>query len=132
MIRFLAPLIAEFLTLYPTVSVDLETGERMIDLVEENIDLAIRPVPLPDSTLVVRKLTPWRHILCCSPSYLQLHPEPRLPSDLAQHNCIQYALYPYGNEWRFEGPDGSRQVRVSLRSRHRRNGGDEGFSSWRL
>jgi DNA-binding transcriptional LysR family regulator len=56
--RFLAPVIGEFLTLYPEVSVELTIGERMVDLVDEGFDLAIRPVLPPDSSLIVRRLTP--------------------------------------------------------------------------
>jgi DNA-binding transcriptional LysR family regulator len=105
LVRFLSPVIAEFLTLNPAVSVDLTSGEQLADLVELGLDLAIMAVPPPDSSLVVRRLTPWRHILCCAPAYLETHPAPETPADLANHNCIQYAYYPYGNEWRFEGPD---------------------------
>lgn len=105
-IRFLLPAISEYLALYPSVSLDLDIGERMIDMIEDGYDLAIRTVPPPDSTLVVRRLTPWRHILCCSPAYLESHPMPESPTDVATHNCLQYAYYPYGDEWRFQGPDG--------------------------
>jgi len=113
-VRLVAPIVSEFMTLYPAVSVDLTIGERMVDLVEEGYDLAIRSVPSPDSSLVIRKLTPWRAILCCAPAYLQASAPPNHPSDLAHHNCLQYAFYPYGNEWRFDGPDGKT---VSVRAR---------------
>jgi DNA-binding transcriptional LysR family regulator len=105
-IRFLSPVVAEFLALYPAVSIDLTIGERMVDLIEEGYNLAIRTVPPPDSSLIVRNLTPWRHIVVCSPAYLDSHPEPKTPADLANHNCLQYAFYPNGHEWRFEGPSG--------------------------
>src|SRR5262249_22436659 len=104
-VRFLSPVFDEYLSLYPGVSIDLATGERMIDLVEEGYDLAIRTVPPPDSSLIVRKLSPWRPILCCTPTYLETHPEPKHPSDLTNHNCLQYTYFPFGDEWRFEGPD---------------------------
>lgn len=106
LVGFLAPVISEYLERYPEVSVDLDIGERMVDLVEEGVDLVIRAAPPPDSSLIVRRLTPWRHILCCSPSYLEKHPAPRRAEDLAQHNCLRYAFYPFGDEWRFTGPDG--------------------------
>jgi DNA-binding transcriptional LysR family regulator len=107
LVRFLAPVVGEFLTRYPETSIELTTGERMVDLVEESIDLAIRPTTPPDSSLIVRRLTPWRAILCCAPAYLEKHVAPRLPEDLAEHNCLRYAFYPYGDEWRFTGPDGA-------------------------
>jgi DNA-binding transcriptional LysR family regulator len=79
----------------------------MIDLLEEEFDLAIRINVPPDSSLMVRRLADWRHVLCCSPSYLETHPEPASPADLSAHNCIRYAFYPFGDEWRFTDPDGS-------------------------
>ncbi len=106
-VQFIAPVVAEFLALFPEVSVELSMGERMIDLVEEGIDLAIRTTPPPDSSLIVRRLTPWRHILCCAPAYLQTHDAPRRPEDLARHNCLRYSFYPFGDEWHFTGPDGA-------------------------
>ena len=54
----------------------------------------------------MRKLTPWRQILCCSRSYLEAHPRPERLADLADHNCLQFPFSPFGNEWRFEGPNG--------------------------
>ena len=106
-VRFLLPVVSEYLELYPSIALDLNVGERMIDMVEEGYDLVIRTVPPPDSSLVVRKLTPWRHLLVCSPNYLESHPMPQIPADLANHNCLQYTYYPYGDEWRFEGADGA-------------------------
>ena len=102
MVPFLTPVIEEFLATYPAVSVDLSTGERMVDVIEEGYDLVIHPLMPPDSALVARQLSPWRHVLCCAPSYLAAHQEPADPIDLAHHNCLRYALYPFGDEWRFE------------------------------
>ena len=51
--------------------------------------------------------------MCCAPSYLEAHPEPLRPADLAHHNCLRYALYPFGDEWRFDGPEGVVSVKVS-------------------
>ena len=55
---------------------------------------------------MVRRLADWRLMPCCSPSYLETHPEPVSPADLSAHNCIRYAFYPFGDEWRFTDPDG--------------------------
>ena len=57
--------------------------------------------------LIVRRMTPWRHVLCCSPAYLASHEAPRRLQDVAGHNCLRYAFYPHGDEWRFIGPDGA-------------------------
>src|SRR5262249_28233881 len=112
--RFVAPVVAEFLALYPDASIDLAMGTRMVDLVEEGFDLAIRATPIPDSSLIVRQLTKWRHILCCSPAYLEAHAPPREPGDLERHNCLRYAFHPFGDEWRFIRPEGEpASVRVA-------------------
>ncbi|MEJ0068563.1 MAG: LysR family transcriptional regulator [Pseudomonadota bacterium] len=114
MVRFVAPVIEEFLALHAGVSIDLTVGDRRVDMVEEGFDLVIHPSPPPDSSLIVRQLTPWRHILCCAPAYLETHDAPRRLADLADHNCLQYAFYPFGNAWRFTSPAGKPvSVRVS-------------------
>lgn len=105
-VRFVAPVIAEFLALNPDVAVDHAVGENMVDLVEEGFDLAIRTSLPPDSSLVVRKLTNWRHVLCCAPSYLEKQPAPQRPADLMRHNCLRYTYYPYADGWHFTGPEG--------------------------
>ena len=104
--RFIAPVVTAYLRDYPQVAIDLRRGDQMIDLLEEEFDLAIRPVVPADSSLMVRRLADWRHVLCCSRSYLNTHPEPASPADLSAHNCIRYAYYPFGDEWRFTNPDG--------------------------
>lgn len=114
MVGFVAPVIAEFLSLHPEAAVELTAGERMVDLVEEGYDLAIRAVPPPDSSLIVRRLTGWRHFLCAAPAYLEAHGTPTCLADLAQHNCLRYAFYPFGDEWHFLDPEGRPDsVRVS-------------------
>ena len=114
LVRFLAPVMEEYLTANPAVSVDLTVGDRNADLIEDGYDLAIRATPPPDSGLIVRRLTPWRHILCCAPAYLDARPTPEDLPDLAHHNCLRYGLYPFGDEWRFEG-EGGRPVSVRVR-----------------
>jgi DNA-binding transcriptional LysR family regulator len=105
--RFIAPAVAEYLSLYPDAAIELITGERMVDLVEEGFDLAIRPTPPSDSSLIVRRLATWRHVLSCAPSYLETHAPPQRPTDLAVHNCLRYAYYPFDDGWRFIAPDGT-------------------------
>jgi DNA-binding transcriptional LysR family regulator len=105
--RIIAPVVTAYLRDNPEVSVDLRRGDQLIDLLEEGFDVAIRPYVPADSSLMVRRLADWRHVLCCSPSYLETHPEPMSPADLSAHNCIRYAFYPFGDEWRFTDPDGA-------------------------
>ncbi len=116
-VQYIAPVIAEFLSSYPGVKVDLSIGERNIDLIDEGFDVAVRMTPPPDSTLIVRSLATWRHVLCCSPAYLEKHGAPRQLSDLAEHNCVRHALYPFEDGWRFvdrKGAPASVQVSGNL------------------
>jgi DNA-binding transcriptional LysR family regulator len=112
----IAPVIAEFTALYPDVSLRVTATGRMPDLVEENFDLAIRLLPLVDSSLIVRRLATFRIVVCGSPGYFAKRGRPEHPSDLARHNCIIYYDASFGKggrEWRFRGPDGDLPVRVS-------------------
>ena len=106
-VRFVTPIVERYVTLYPAVSVDLTVGERMVDMLDDGYDLMIRTMPAPDSELVVRSLTSWRHVLCCAPSYLRQHPPLQDLADVAHHNCLRYTHYPFGNEWRFQTADGA-------------------------
>lgn len=112
-VPFVSPAIVEFLRRHPEASVDLNTGERSIDMVEEGFDLAIRATQPAEPSLIVRKLAEWHHILCAAPSYLDKHGAPQRLDDLRQHNCLRYALYPFGDEWHFIGP-GEAQMSVKV------------------
>jgi DNA-binding transcriptional LysR family regulator len=113
-VPIVAPVVAEFLSSYPDVKVDLNMGERTIDLIDEGFDVAIRLTPPPDSSLIVRSLATWRHVLCCSPAYLEKHGPLRQLSELANYNCVRHVLYPYGDEWRFVDRKGTpASVRIS-------------------
>src|ERR1700756_3939618 len=113
-VQFLSPVVAEFLATYPDVKVDLAIGERNVDMIDENFDVAVRMLPPPDSSLIVRSLATWRHVLCCSHGYLEKHGRPGQLSDLAERNCIRHASYPFGDEWHFTDRMGTpASVRVS-------------------
>jgi DNA-binding transcriptional LysR family regulator len=107
LVQFLAPGVAEFLATYSDVKVDLVIGERNVDLIDENFDIAVRMLPPPDSSLIVRSLATWRHVLCCSHGYIEKHGKPALLSDLSERNCIRHVSYPYGDEWRFTDRKGA-------------------------
>ena len=79
----IAPLLAEFLRRYPSLTVDLLLIDRAVDMVEEDIHLALRVGHLPDSQLVARKLADLRMVHCASPAYLQRRGIPTLPSELS-------------------------------------------------
>jgi DNA-binding transcriptional LysR family regulator len=111
---FVATVVAEFLTRYPEASVDLRTGHAMIDLVQEGFDLAISALPPPDSTLMRRHLATGSLVLCGAPAYLEKHPAPQHPADLAAHNCLRYPYAPLPSEWHFTDSRGNPLVaRVS-------------------
>ena len=111
--RLVTPLITEYVALYPEVSFELIMSDRMVDLVEEGFDLALRTGPLPDSTLIARRLGLGRKVLCASPAYLARRGTPKHPADLAQHNCLTYINSFLEHHWRFTGPDGEHEVDVS-------------------
>lgn len=118
----LAPLWAGFMARHPDVVLDVTLSDRMVDLVEEGFDLAVRVARLPSSSLVGRKLSSTRSVLCASPQYLRAHGMPKHPADLAQHTVIAYSLLSTGDTWSFEGPDGT--VSVKVEPRMRSNSGD--------
>ncbi len=109
----IAPVIAEFVRLYPDVSIDMTMTDRMVDLVEEGFDLSIRNIPIPDSSLIVRKIAPYRFVICGTPKYFDTHGKPQRPEDLSRHNCLMYAQSPWRNEWPLTGPDGEQLIPVS-------------------
>jgi DNA-binding transcriptional LysR family regulator len=118
----LAPLWAEFMARHPKVVLDLTLSDRMVDLVEEGFDVAVRIARLPSSSLVSRRLSSTRMILCASPAYLKTHGTPRQPSELAGHAILAYSLLSMGDSWEFEGPQGP--VAVKVEPRMRSNSGD--------
>jgi DNA-binding transcriptional LysR family regulator len=113
-VQFLSPVVAEFLASWPEVKIDLAIGERNVDMIDENFDVAVWMIPPPDSSLIVRSLATWRHVLCCSHGYLEKHGRPATLSELAERNCIRHVSYPYGDEWRFTDRKGApASVKVS-------------------
>ena len=121
-IRHLAPLWSEFLKKHPQVTLDVQLADRVIDLVDEGFDLAVRISRLPDSSLISRQLTSTRLVLCAAPSYLRRRGKPRHPSELTQHDVLGYSLLSTGDQWQFEGPAGP--VSVKVRPRMWSNNGD--------
>jgi DNA-binding transcriptional LysR family regulator len=101
------PLVAEFLQRHGGLEIDLLLLDRVVDLVEEGIDLAVRIGPLPESTLVAVPVGETRRVVCASPAYLKRAGIPKVPHDLMQHQCIGSA----SSEWRF-GPARKERVRA--------------------
>ena len=122
----LAPLWGEFLKLHPAVELDITLTDRVVDLVEEGFDLAVRIAPtgrLPSSSLVARTIADDRIVLCASPGYLRGAPALTHPADLAAHAVMAYAWWSGGDTWQFSGADGA-TADVTVRPRLRTNSGD--------
>lgn len=99
----LGPVIAEYASRFPKVKLDLSLSDRKIDLVEEGFDVAIRIGKLAESGLIARKLGAIYSIVVGAPAYLKQRGTPEVPSDLAEHICLGYALGSGGDEWRLQG-----------------------------
>jgi DNA-binding transcriptional LysR family regulator len=113
-VRHLAPAIAEFLAQNAEVRFDVSLSDRIVDLVEEGFDLAVRIGPPGSENLVARKLGETRLVPCASPAYLAAHGAPQVPEDLERHNCFTYEYVTPRNVWRFRDASGQeRAVRVS-------------------
>lgn len=108
-----AGVLPAFMARYPDLHVDMELNDRVVDLVEEGLDMAIRIGELSDSTLVARRLAPCRFAAVASPAYWDAHGRPEHPSELADHNCLIYSLRQRPREFRFDGPDGPITVGAS-------------------
>jgi DNA-binding transcriptional LysR family regulator len=118
----LAPLWPAFLERHPKVVLDVTLADRVVDLVDEGYDLAVRIARLPASSLVSRQLSSTRLVLCASPEFLRRHGTPAHPSQIAQHEVVGYTLLATGEQWEFEGPQGP--VHVKVAPRMRTNSGD--------
>jgi DNA-binding transcriptional LysR family regulator len=121
--RHLAPLVAEFIGRHPGVAFDVSLSDRIVDLVEEGFDLAIRIGASGPDTLVARKLGETRLVACASPAYLATHGTPRVPEDLARHNCFTYEYVTPSEHWRFREPLGGERV-VRVRGNLHTNSGE--------
>lgn len=110
---FVAPVIAEFTSLYPDVKVNMTMSDRMVDLVEDGIDLAITTLPVPNSNLIMRRVGSMRLMVYGSPDYFARRGMPREPGDLVHHNCLEYAFSSWGSEWRFKSPAGEHAIHIS-------------------
>jgi DNA-binding transcriptional LysR family regulator len=103
----------KFLDLYPGIKIVMSMDDHIVDLVERGLDVGIRIGRLRDSSIKARKLGDSRRVVCASPEYLRKAGRPQTPADLARHNCITWRDHPGLNVWKFRGPDGREEVRVS-------------------
>ena len=107
-----APALAEYLTRHAGLSVDLTVTDRLVDLVEEGHDVAIRIAREPSLHLVARELAPVRRVICATPAYFRHHGVPATPHELQAHNCLHRTPFGAQAEWRLLGPQGEAAVRI--------------------
>ena len=99
----IAPLTASFLQAWPDVRIELDLTNRMIDLVDEGFDLAIRIGDIHHTDLVAKYLCPYRMVICAAPAYLARHGTPVVPADLVDHRCLSHTVWTARNEWTLPG-----------------------------
>lgn len=121
--RHLGPLLADFLTLCPELGLDMVLGDRLIDLVEEGFDAALRIGSLGGSNVVSRRLCRVRRVVAASPAYLARRGTPQTPAELTGHDCLHYSYDAAGRSWRFR--DANRgETSVEIGGRVEMNNGD--------
>jgi DNA-binding transcriptional LysR family regulator len=99
----IAPVATGFAARHPAVQLELILLDRVVDLLEEGVDLAVRIAHLPDSSLVAIRVGETRRVVCASPAYLRRAGTPQSPAELARHRCVSFAgLNPGFDEWRFD------------------------------
>jgi DNA-binding transcriptional LysR family regulator len=118
---YVAPLLKGLRERYRDLAVELSLNDRFVDLVHENVDLALRAGSPFDSRLTARRLCVNRRVLVASPAYLAKHGAPEHPSDLAEHECVLFTGFANPQEWRVTGPEGT--VSVGVRGQMSSNNG---------
>jgi len=112
---YVMPLITAYQTTYNETTVSALFIDRVVNLMEEGLDVGIRIGPLPDSSLRAIRVGQVRRVVCAAPAYLEQHGSPRTPAELAQHPIIAATSLSAGSEWAFAG--GKEQIRVRLSPR---------------
>ena len=124
---YLQPVTHEFLTAFPDINLKLLLVDRVVHLIEENIDLALRISELPDSSLIARSLGHVQMVVSASPAYLERHGVPRTPSDLMRHDCIAWSSVEPLNSWWFR--DAARDRTFPVRTRLSTTSADSAVSA---
>jgi DNA-binding transcriptional LysR family regulator len=109
------PIVIDFLEAYPEIEVRLSLADRVVNLVEDGVDLAVRIGDLPDSSLIATRVGAIRRVVCGSPRYFAARGTPREPRDLAAHDCVTFAGLSSANAWTFS--KGKSELPVAIRSR---------------
>lgn len=122
-IRKLAPLLPAFCRRYPDIELDIDFSDRVADLVDDGIDIAVRIARNPSPNLIARKIAPVSMIVCAAPAYLKRNGTPAVPQDLAAHTTLGYAYLASGDAWIFTDTNGT-QAPVRLHPHVHANNGD--------
>ena len=112
----LPPVIDEFLQRYPEMKLELSISDRLADLMDEGVDMAVRTGIPRDSSLVARQICDTHRVICAAPTYLQRHGTPGTPEALLQHNCLYISTQPALRRWPFDdatAPGGVRTIEVA-------------------
>ncbi len=109
------PLVSAFLQAYPDIDMRLALSDRWINLIDDHVDLAVRIGALPDSSLVAVRLGELRRVFVASPGYLARRGEPRVPADLATHDCIDFEIRAAVSAWSFH--ERGAEILVPIRTR---------------
>jgi DNA-binding transcriptional LysR family regulator len=117
-----SPVMSTYLKRYPEVSGDLRLSDRMINLVEEGVDLAVRIGHLADSTLVARHVGEMRRIVVAAPAYLKARGEPTTPHEILAHETIQFGAMTASPDWRFI--EDASEIRIACTPRLATNSAD--------
>jgi DNA-binding transcriptional LysR family regulator len=112
--RYVAPIVYDFLHRHPKVNAEVLFVDRVVNLVEEGIDVAVRIANLKDSSLVAIRVGAVRRVVCASEGYLRRHGVPRVPDDISKHACVRHTGLVPRSEWHFQV--GDRQVAVPITS----------------
>ena len=111
----LGPIVTQFLAAYPEIDVDLRLADRIVNLLDDHIDVALRIAHLPDSALTALKLGEIRHVVCASPAYLAARGTPEDIESLSRHDCVTFSALGTAREWTFR--ETNRITRVPIHSR---------------
>src|SRR5216684_8740123 len=120
-----SPVMSAYLKRYPEVGAELRLADRMINLVEDGVDIAVRSGHLADSSLVARHVGEMRRIVVASSGYLQQRGEPNTPEAIASHETIQFGAMTASPDWRFV--EDGREIRVACTPRFTTNSADAAF-----
>ncbi|MDR5779532.1 LysR family transcriptional regulator [Caballeronia sp. LZ065] len=123
-VHFVTPAVTDFLAAFPQIAVELDLTNRVVDIVEERFDAAVRIGALADSSFVARPLKPYAMAVCAAPGYLARAGTPATPADLAGHECLGFVHQGREAGWRLEGEDDAILARRTGSARFRANNGE--------